>query len=288
MRPAGTRGPGPGRPGRRRVANVAPGVVGRMPSGLLTGSSGRSLGRSRWRLRSRRVRLRPELVTGWSRRSRGGRRSGSAHLRGRGLSPTVDCAGRGVAEPGPRWRGRGFRCPFGGRRRLVAWGRRRAGWRLDAGSLGGGRRGLRCRLLNGRLVAWIALDGRTRAGSRLAGGLGRSLRRRFVLGLRAAFATSLASRVGAIGPIPGRLGLATRRGSRALVRRHLTRGFGGFRAIWLETPGPVGGVGRLVHASSLVRPPDGRRAQPIGAGVLPRQPLSTTRDGPIPPAGFEG
>jgi hypothetical protein len=60
------------------------------------------------------------------------------------------------------------------------------------------------------------------------------------------------------------------------VRRTGLRGVwpGRFGGLGWETPGPVGGVGRSVHASSLVRPPDGHRGQPIGAGGLPRQPSS--------------
>ena len=52
---------------------------------------------------------------------------------------------------------------------------------------------------------------------------------------------------------------------------------------------PVRGVGSVVrstHAPSC-GPPGGRRAQPIGAGALPRR-LSTTWTGPIPPAAAEG
>jgi hypothetical protein len=56
------------------------------------------------------------------------------------------------------------------------------------------------------------------------------------------------------------------------VRRRVRSGrFGWFWSVWFETSWPGGGVGRLVHASSLVRPPDGRCAQPIDAGTLPRQ-----------------
>ena len=65
------------------------------------------------------------------------------------------------------------------------------------------------------------------------------------------------------------------------------RGIGRFWLIWLEAPGAGGGVGRSVHACSLVWPPSGRRAQPIGAEALPRR-LSTTSAGPIPPAAAEG
>jgi hypothetical protein len=53
-------------------------------------------------------------------------------------------------------------------------------------------------------------------------------------------------------------------------------------------PGPgVGSVVRSTQAPSC-GPPDGRRAQPIGAGALLRQALSTTWEGPIPPAAAEG
>jgi hypothetical protein len=64
-------------------------------------------------------------------------------------------------------------------------------------------------------------------------------------------------------------------------------GIGRFWLIWLEAPGAGGGVSRSVHACSLVWPPGGRRAQPIGAGALPRR-LSTTCAGPIPPTAAEG
>jgi hypothetical protein len=79
----------------------------------------------------------------------------------------------------------------------------------------------------------------------------------------------------------------------AAVRRTSLHGirpgrFGGLRAVWCETPGPGDGVGRSVHASSLVRPPDGHRAQPIGAGGLPRPPLSQPASVPIPPTGSGG
>jgi hypothetical protein len=62
---------------------------------------------------------------------------------------------------------------------------------------------------------------------------------------------------------------------------------GRFWLIWLEAPGAGGGIGRSVHACSLVWPPDGRRAQPIGARALPRR-LSTTCAGPIPPKAAGG
>jgi hypothetical protein len=51
------------------------------------------------------------------------------------------------------------------------------------------------------------------------------------------------------------------------VRRTGLRGVrpGGFGGLWWETPEPVGGVGRSVHASSLVRPP-GRASGPAYRG----------------------
>jgi hypothetical protein len=119
MRPAGTRGPGPSRPGRRRVAKAVRGILARMRSELLTGSSRRSIGRPRWRLRGRRARLRPGLVTGWSRRSF--RRSG----RWRAERP-VDAGSRG--GPG------GVRRPAT-IRRLLAGRLRRAARPLVSGSL---------------------------------------------------------------------------------------------------------------------------------------------------------
>jgi hypothetical protein len=62
------------------------------------------------------------------------------------------------------------------------------------------------------------------------------------------------------------------------LRRCVRSGwFGRFWPVWFETPWPGGGVGRLVHASSLVRPPDGRWAQPIEAETLPRQAVPDLR-----------
>jgi hypothetical protein len=83
---------------------------------------------------------------------------------------------------------------------------------------------------------------------------------------------------------PGRLRRRLE-GGPTLVR---PRGFGRFWGIWVELPWPVRGVGRSVHGCSLVRPPDGRRAQPIEAGWLPRPGLSTAWEGAIPPTGSEG
>jgi hypothetical protein len=64
-------------------------------------------------------------------------------------------------------------------------------------------------------------------------------------------------------------------------------GSGGSGRSGSRRPGPgVGSVVRSTQAPSC-GPPDGRRAQPIGAGALPRQP-STSWEGPIPPAAAEG
>ena len=63
---------------------------------------------------------------------------------------------------------------------------------------------------------------------------------------------------------------------------------GGFGGLWWEMPGPVGGVGRSVHASSLVRPP-GRASGPAYRGRRPSATaLSTTCGHPIPQAGSGG
>ena len=62
---------------------------------------------------------------------------------------------------------------------------------------------------------------------------------------------------------------------------------GWFRAIGFEAPWPGGGVGRSVHASSLVRPPGRASGPAYRGGALPRQP-STTWEGPIPPTAAEG
>jgi hypothetical protein len=97
-----------------------------------------------------------------------------------------------------------------------------------------------------------------------------------------------------LGELPSRrCGTRRRRtGAPAVAGPGVLRGIrpgriGRFWTIWLEAPGAGGGVGRSVHACSLVWPPGGRRAQPIGAGALPRR-LSTTWTGPIPPAAVEG
>ncbi len=64
-------------------------------------------------------------------------------------------------------------------------------------------------------------------------------------------------------------------------------GSGGSGRSGSRRPGPgVGSVVRSTQAPSC-GPPDGRQAQPIGAGALPRQP-STTWEGPIPPTAAEG
>lgn len=195
----------------------------------------------------------------------------------------------------------------GGRRRLGALGLRRERGRGRTRSIGAGRargRRSRRRLPTPRTPRPGALLGRGRG--RLAGGSLAVGGRWF--GVRAGVIAAGGPRrrlgSGAIGTrrrrsCRGGLGGARRRGPagrrrggvgrlRAAVRGWVRPGWcGRFRAVWFETPRPGGGVGRLVHASSLVRPPDGRLAQPIEAGTLPRQAVPTW-DGPIPPAAAEG
>jgi hypothetical protein len=101
-----------------------------------------------------------------------------------------------------------------------------------------------------------------------------------------ALGTRLASLASLLGRPP--TGLAGRAvAGDGVLRRVRPGGIGRFWAIRSEAARTGGGIGRSVHACSLVWPPGGRRAQPIGAGALPRR-LSTTWAAPIPPAAAEG
>jgi hypothetical protein len=202
-------------------------------------------GRGRRRLPATRG-LRPGASLGRGRdRLAGG---GLAVGRGRiGDRAGVIAAGRlrrrlGSVMPGTRRR-RG-RLRDGRRRRDLALGRRGV-------PVGASRRRL---ALGGRAVGACRRD----LGPRLSGVRGRR-----------------GCRGGLGGPVGRELAGRRNRGAgflRTGVRRRVRSGrFGWFWSVWFETSWPGGGVGRLVHASSLVRPPDGRCAQPIDAGTLPRQ-----------------
>ena len=239
----------PGRAGRSlglRVAAAAV-LVRRFDRGLWArpGLNPGLDGRGRQRLPATRG-LRPGASPGRGRdRLAGG---GLAVGRGRiGDRAGVIAAGRlrrrlGSVMPGTRRR-RG-RLRDGRRRRDLALGRRGV-------PVGACRRRL---ALGGRAVGACRRD----LGPRLSGVRGRR-----------------GCRGGLGGPVGRELTGRRNRGAgflRTGVRRRVRSGrFGWFWSVWFETSWPGGGVGRLVHASSLVRPPDGRCAQPIDAGTLPRQ-----------------
>jgi hypothetical protein len=260
-RPAVVLGP-PSRAARRaRIRGLLPGCVGRSLGlrvaaaamlvrrfdGGLWARPGLDLGldgRGRWRLPATRG-LRPGA---WLGRGRGRLAGGWLAV---GSGRIGDRAG--VIAPG-RLRRRLGSAILGTRRRR---GRLRDGGRRRDLALG--RRGLRVGACRRRL----ALGGRAVGACRR--GLGPRL-------------SGVRGRRGCRGGLGGPVGreLAGRRNRagflRTGVRRRVRSGrFGWFWSVWFETSWPGGGVGRLVHASSLVRPPDGRCAQPIDAGTLPRQ-----------------
>jgi hypothetical protein len=307
VRSCATSGSRSNRNGRSRPA-VVPGPPTRAVRrarirGLLAGRAGRSLGLRAAaaamlvRRVDRGLRARPGLDSGLDGR---GRSIGAGRGRGRpgrwrspatrGLRPAASLgrgrdrlAGGGLAvgrgrigdqagaiPAGRLWRRLGSVMPGTGRRRgCLRDGRRRRGLTLGRRGVpvGACRRGL---ALGGRAVGACRRD----LGPRLSGVRGRR-----------------GCRGGLGGPVGRELAGRRNRGAgflRTGVRRRVRSGrFGRFWSVWFETSWPGGGVGRLVHASSLVRPPDGRCAQPIDAGTLPRQPAPTW-DGVIPPAAAEG
>jgi hypothetical protein len=212
---------------------------------------------------------------------------------------------RGPGSRGGRRRRPRTRGPVGGSGRVAgSWviaAGRRAGqllWALGidlqrrgrrtrsgrAGRSGGTRRRTRGPAARPRRLGVTLARGR----ARLGGGPSRAGRARDPFGRTVAGVRHRAARLRS-GPLHFRRWWRGRLVPRRVgVRWRVRAGrLGRFRAIGFEAPWPGGGVGRSVHASSLVRPPDGRRAQPIGAGALPRQP-STTWEGPIPPTAAEG
>jgi hypothetical protein len=242
--------------------------------GLLPGRAGRSLGlrvaaaavlvrrfdRGLW--------ARPGLDLGLG--GRGRRRLPAT----RGLRPGASLGrGRDRLAGGGLAVGRGR---IGDRAGVIAAGR----LRRRLGSVMPGTRRRRGRLRDGRRRRDLALG---RRGVPVG-----ACRRRLALGGRAVGAcrrdlgprlSGVRGRRGCRGGLGGPVGreLAGRRNRgagflRTGVRRRVRSGrFGWFWSVWFETSWPGGGIGRLVHASSLVRPPDGRCAQPIDAGTLPRQ-----------------
>jgi hypothetical protein len=213
-------------------------------------------------------------------RTRGLRRGRAWRFLGRWAAVAPALAGRVDHDPpGGPGRGRGGRC------RLGALGLRRERGRGRTRSIGAGRaRGRRGRRRlptprTPRPVALLGRGGGRLAGGSLAAGGGRfgaragavaagSPRRR--LGSRAIGTRRRRGRRGGLGGVRRRGPAGRRRGGvgclRIEVRRRVRPGWcGRFGAVWFETPWPGGGVGRLVHASSLVRPP-GRAFGPAYRG----------------------
>jgi hypothetical protein len=244
--------------GLRARPGLDPGLDGR---GRSIGA-GRGRGRpGRWRsLASRGLRPAASLGRGRDRLAGGGLAVGRGRIGDRA----------GAIPDGRLWRRLGSVMPGTGRRRGRLRDRRR---RRD---LTLGRRGVpvgACRrrlALGGRAVGAC----RRGLGPRLSGVRGRR-----------------GCRGGLGGPVGRELAGRRNRGAgflRTGVRRRVRSGrFGRFCSVWFGTSWPGDGIGRLVHASSLVRPPDGRCAQPIDAGTLLRQ-AAPTWDGVIPPAAAEG